>query len=328
MLTGGASAVYGSDAVAGVVNIIYKKNFEGVAFDGQYGESAESDNQETQFGITFGTNTEDGRGNVMAHVGYTKQGAVLSRDRERSADRPDFDRRGHHGRRPRTCSTSRVRSIRASRRRAASSRPIGRGLHGITYDAAGNVIPWSTNGSATAGRHGLQSLGVPHDRRADRALSVRRSRQLRVHRGPQRVLRRHLCVVELHVEARAVSARRRRHLSGRRVARCPPRFDVDGVLTRNPLVPDEVFNTAADERRRRPARLLLHQAHGRLRPARQQRQARHVPRRGRSRRRVRLRQVALRRFLRVRPDQGSPDFGRPGQRAELPQRARSHSGRG
>jgi iron complex outermembrane recepter protein len=85
ILTGGASAVYGSDAVAGVVNIIYKKNFEGVAFDGQYGASAESDNQETQFGITFGTNTEDGRGNIMAHIGYTKQGAVYSRDRERSA---------------------------------------------------------------------------------------------------------------------------------------------------------------------------------------------------------------------------------------------------
>ena len=66
VLTGGASAVYGSDAVAGVVNIILKKNFEGVAFDGQYGQSAESDNQETQFGITFGTNTEDGRGNVLA----------------------------------------------------------------------------------------------------------------------------------------------------------------------------------------------------------------------------------------------------------------------
>ncbi|HUQ10550.1 MAG TPA: TonB-dependent receptor plug domain-containing protein, partial [Steroidobacteraceae bacterium] len=85
VLTGGASAVYGSDAVAGVVNIIYKKNFQGVAFDGQYGMSAENDNEETQFGITLGTNTEDGRGNIMAHVGYTKQGAVFSRDRERSA---------------------------------------------------------------------------------------------------------------------------------------------------------------------------------------------------------------------------------------------------
>ena len=36
VLTGGASAVYGSDAVAGVVNFIMKKDFEGVQFDGQY----------------------------------------------------------------------------------------------------------------------------------------------------------------------------------------------------------------------------------------------------------------------------------------------------
>ena len=36
VLTGGASAVYGSDAIAGVVNFIMKKDFEGVQFDGQY----------------------------------------------------------------------------------------------------------------------------------------------------------------------------------------------------------------------------------------------------------------------------------------------------
>ena len=35
-MTGGASAVYGSDAVAGVVNFIMKKNFEGVQIDYQY----------------------------------------------------------------------------------------------------------------------------------------------------------------------------------------------------------------------------------------------------------------------------------------------------
>ncbi len=78
VLTGGASAVYGSDAVAGVVNIILKKDFEGIAFDGQYGASAEGDNQETQVGLTFGTNTADDRGNVMGYIGYTKQGAVNS----------------------------------------------------------------------------------------------------------------------------------------------------------------------------------------------------------------------------------------------------------
>ena len=37
VLTGGASAVYGSDAVGGVVNFIMKKDFEGVQFDAQYG---------------------------------------------------------------------------------------------------------------------------------------------------------------------------------------------------------------------------------------------------------------------------------------------------
>ena len=37
VLTGGASAVYGSDAVAGVVNFIMKKDFEGVQLDAQYG---------------------------------------------------------------------------------------------------------------------------------------------------------------------------------------------------------------------------------------------------------------------------------------------------
>ena len=43
ILTGGASAVYGSDAIAGVVNIIYKKNFEGVEVDAQYGTSNSGD---------------------------------------------------------------------------------------------------------------------------------------------------------------------------------------------------------------------------------------------------------------------------------------------
>jgi len=37
ILTGGASSVYGSDAVGGVVNFILKKNFQGLLVDGQYG---------------------------------------------------------------------------------------------------------------------------------------------------------------------------------------------------------------------------------------------------------------------------------------------------
>ena len=39
MVTGGASAAYGSDAIAGVVNFIMKKNFEGFQVDGQLAEN-------------------------------------------------------------------------------------------------------------------------------------------------------------------------------------------------------------------------------------------------------------------------------------------------
>src|SRR5262245_29981683 len=77
ILTGGASSVYGSDAVAGVVNIIYKKDFEGVELEGQYGGSKEGDDHETSVGLTMGTSTADGRGNIMVYGGYTDQGAVF-----------------------------------------------------------------------------------------------------------------------------------------------------------------------------------------------------------------------------------------------------------
>ena len=85
VLTGGASAIYGSDAVAGVVNIIYKKNFQGIEVGGQLGISEEGDASDKQVNLTVGTNFSENRGNVIAYVGYTKEGAVFSRGRRRSA---------------------------------------------------------------------------------------------------------------------------------------------------------------------------------------------------------------------------------------------------
>ncbi|MBL8264777.1 TonB-dependent receptor, partial [Steroidobacter sp.] len=105
VLTGGASAVYGSDAVAGVVNFILKRDFEGVAFDssiGVYNHDNDSsiqnlvrargdtpatgnvfDGWTKDFNITFGANTADGRGNVTAYLGYRNIDAV-------SWDKRDF----------------------------------------------------------------------------------------------------------------------------------------------------------------------------------------------------------------------------------------------
>lgn len=64
ILTGGASSLYGSDAVAGVVNFVYKKDFEGIEANAQYGITEEGDDARYQANITIGTNVADGDGNL------------------------------------------------------------------------------------------------------------------------------------------------------------------------------------------------------------------------------------------------------------------------
>src|SRR5471030_795859 len=86
LLTGGASATYGSDAVAGVVNIILKRNFNGLMFDASTGRSSHGDDFKKKLALTFGTSSADGNSNVMGHFGYSKQGQVASRDRAISAN--------------------------------------------------------------------------------------------------------------------------------------------------------------------------------------------------------------------------------------------------
>lgn len=82
ILTGGASSLYGSDAVAGVVNFIYKRNFEGLLAEGQYGITERGDSERYQVSLTGGVNVADGRGNLMVHLGYTKEEGLLSRERK------------------------------------------------------------------------------------------------------------------------------------------------------------------------------------------------------------------------------------------------------
>ncbi|GAB2569741.1 TonB-dependent receptor [Dyella jejuensis] len=84
VLATGASAVYGSDAIAGVVNIITKKNFNGVqldTYDGQYMPHA--DGRQTQNSVTFGKSTD--KGGVILSASYQNQGAVWANDRSFSA---------------------------------------------------------------------------------------------------------------------------------------------------------------------------------------------------------------------------------------------------
>ena len=88
VLTGGASSIYGSDAVAGVVNIILDDRFEGVKAEGQSGLTGEGDDVRRQASVTYGTAFAEGRGHLVLYGGYSDEGAVLSRSRARTASQP------------------------------------------------------------------------------------------------------------------------------------------------------------------------------------------------------------------------------------------------
>lgn len=77
VVTGGASAVYGSDAVAGAVNVILKNNFEGVALDYTHSQTAESDGDQDSLSLTVGSNLEDGRGNAVVSISWMERKPVL-----------------------------------------------------------------------------------------------------------------------------------------------------------------------------------------------------------------------------------------------------------
>ena len=81
VITGGASAVYGADAVSGVVNFVLKKNFEGIQLDGQTGISSRGDAPRYEASILAGSNFADGRGNVMLYGGYTHEGGIAYNQR-------------------------------------------------------------------------------------------------------------------------------------------------------------------------------------------------------------------------------------------------------
>lgn len=76
VITGGASAVYGADAVSGVVNFILKRDFDGIELQGQLGTSSRGDADRYSINATAGANFADGRGNITGHVAYTSEGGI------------------------------------------------------------------------------------------------------------------------------------------------------------------------------------------------------------------------------------------------------------
>ncbi|MFY9509969.1 MAG: TonB-dependent receptor [Rubrivivax sp.] len=152
VLTGGASAVYGSDAVAGVVNFIMDDRFEGAQIqfnhsfynhkqkgDINYALDARgfakpgnitSDGEVTDFNVTLGGNFANGKGNAVVYVGYKKEAAVLQSERDFSA-----------------CSLGNA-GARFSCGGSSTSYPgrflLADGASATAADAAGGVRPWTS----------------------------------------------------------------------------------------------------------------------------------------------------------------------------------------
>ncbi len=108
VLTGGASAIYGADAVTGVVNYVLKRDFEGLVLDGRLTLPTTGEGEGTGFQLegTWGKNFADGRGNVTLSAGYTLENEVLLGDRDFTRDNgrgnnsttyPNPDRRFQRG---------------------------------------------------------------------------------------------------------------------------------------------------------------------------------------------------------------------------------------
>ncbi|AOS95609.1 Colicin I receptor precursor [Microbulbifer aggregans] len=82
VVTGGASAVYGSDALAGVVNFQLVDDFEGVQITSLYDVTGEGDGAKSNIDLTMGGNFADGRGNATVYASWSEREAVMQGDRD------------------------------------------------------------------------------------------------------------------------------------------------------------------------------------------------------------------------------------------------------
>lgn len=94
-ITGGASAVYGADAVTGVVNFVLDEDFDGLEANVQSGISHHGDAWRINGDLTWGTNFADGRGNVTISAEYSRNDEVLFGDRSFTRNNGIFDDQGN-----------------------------------------------------------------------------------------------------------------------------------------------------------------------------------------------------------------------------------------
>ncbi|MDJ0939034.1 MAG: TonB-dependent receptor [Woeseiaceae bacterium] len=85
IVTGGASAVYGSDAIAGAINFRLRDDFQGLEMRYQRGEAFEGDGDTERADILFGAGSDDGRSNIMLALSWAERGTIMGDARDFSA---------------------------------------------------------------------------------------------------------------------------------------------------------------------------------------------------------------------------------------------------
>lgn len=82
VVTGGASAVYGSDALSGAVNFVLRDDFEGVEVNLGYSDTEDGGEDSYNISVLMGVNFDAGRGNITIGGGRTSRGSILLADRD------------------------------------------------------------------------------------------------------------------------------------------------------------------------------------------------------------------------------------------------------
>jgi outer membrane receptor protein involved in Fe transport len=86
----GGAPIYGSDAIAGTVNIILKKDYQGFEVDGSSGISGKGDGQDYNVSLLAGRNFDEGRGNITFNVYYDHQDGLTTADRRITSSEGPF----------------------------------------------------------------------------------------------------------------------------------------------------------------------------------------------------------------------------------------------
>ncbi|MEH8017461.1 TonB-dependent receptor [Rheinheimera muenzenbergensis] len=140
VITGGAGAAYGADAVAGAVNLRLKSNFEGVDFRATHSNHAqERDAEEYNFSAVVGGNFDDSRGNAIIAFDYSKREGMIKSQRDFSANATSttsFFPEGRYFSSGNNPSQAAVDAVFASYGSAAGSVPANGSLIGFNTDGS------------------------------------------------------------------------------------------------------------------------------------------------------------------------------------------------